>query len=172
MLITSWDITYWCSINLLWKELMGRMSEHTGLISSYQPLTTAACTNTGGKMKGSHPRAADRCLLVPRQYFSQIIYFMQLGMLCESHAWFYSGVSVRKPSIRVKIGDFFVPFDLEISHMTLKAIGHLFYVASSFVHYFIAISEFKLELQSGNAQFGSKSMIFLSRVTLKFDRWH
>ena len=32
--ITSWDITLWCSINLLWKELMERMSEHTCLISS------------------------------------------------------------------------------------------------------------------------------------------
>ena len=66
VLITSWDITQWCSINLLWKELMECMSEHTDLISSYQLLITAACTNTGGKMKGSHPRAADRCPFVTR----------------------------------------------------------------------------------------------------------
>ena len=47
--------------------------------------------------------------------------------------------------------------------------GHLLYVMSSFVHYFKAISEFKLELQSGNTQFGWKSAIFVpSRVTLKF----
>ena len=32
----------------------------------YQLLITAACTNTGGKMKGSHPRAADRCPFVHR----------------------------------------------------------------------------------------------------------
>ena len=32
--------------------------------------------------------------------------------------------------------------------------------AASFVHEFVAISEFKLELQSQNAQFGSKSTIF------------
>ena len=38
--------------------------------------------------------------------------------------------------------------------------GHLFYATSSFVHYFVAIGEFKLELQSGNAQSGSNSMIF------------
>ena len=31
----------------------------------YQLLITAACTNTGGKMKGSHSRAADRCPFVP-----------------------------------------------------------------------------------------------------------
>ena len=66
VLITSWDSTQWCCINLLWKELMERMSEHTGLISSYQILFTAACTNTGGEMKDSHPRAADRCPFVPR----------------------------------------------------------------------------------------------------------
>ena len=42
----------------------------------------------------------------------------------------------------------------------LKTIGHLSYAASSFVHHFIAIGEFKLELQSGNAQIGSKSTIF------------
>ena len=52
-----------------------------------------------------------------------------------------------------------------------KIIGHLFYTTSSLVHHFKSISEFKLELQSGNAQFGSKSTIFLSRVTLQFDGW-
>ena len=72
VLITSWDITKWCSINLLWKELMERMSEHTGLISSYQLLITAACTNTGGKMKGSHSRAADRCPFVLGHSLSQV----------------------------------------------------------------------------------------------------
>ena len=41
-----------------------------------------------------------------------------------------------------------------------KTIGHLFYATSSFVHHFIAIGEFKLELQSGNAQSGSNSTIF------------
>ena len=46
----------------------------------------------------------------------------------------------------------------------LKTTEHFFYAASSFVHHFIAIIEFKLEfqLQSGNAKFGSKSTIFLA----------
>ena len=43
-----------------------------------------------------------------------------------------------------------------------KTIGHLFYVASSFVHHFITIGEFKLELQSGNSQFESKSTILIA----------
>ena len=53
-----------------------------------------------------------------------------------------------------------------------KTIGHLFYATSSFVHHFVAICVFKLELQSGNAQSGSNSTIFRAvRVTLKFDVW-
>ena len=43
-----------------------------------------------------------------------------------------------------------------------KTMGHLFYTTSCFVHHFVPIGEFKLELQSGNAQFGSKSTIFLA----------
>ena len=39
-----------------------------------------------------------------------------------------------------------------------KTIGH-FYTTSSFVHHFTSIGEFKLDLQSGNAQFGSKLVI-------------
>ena len=42
----------------------------------------------------------------------------------------------------------------------LEKKGHLFYATSSFVHHFVAISDFKLELQSGNAQFGTKLTIF------------
>ena len=80
VIITSWEITSWCSINLLWKELMGRMSEHTCLISSYQLLITAACTNTGGKMKGSHRRAADRYPFVPRH--SQVRLLLSCSWEC------------------------------------------------------------------------------------------
>ena len=39
--------------------------------------------------------------------------------------------------------------------------GHLIYTTSSFVHHFKSTGEFKLELQSGNAQFGSKLAVFV-----------
>ena len=42
----------------------------------------------------------------------------------------------------------------------LETIGHLFYATSSFVQHFVPIGEFKLELQSGNAQSGSNLTIF------------
>ena len=41
-----------------------------------------------------------------------------------------------------------------------NSIGHLFYTISSFVHHVVPIGEFKLKLQSGDSQFGSKLTIF------------
>ena len=54
--------------------------------------------------------------------------------------------------------------DPEIRQMTLKNNRHLFYAISNFVHHFIAISVFKLELQSENAQFGWKSTFFFCPI--------
>ena len=83
--------------------------------------------------------------------------------------------SCDRPSNLTQIGfesSIFQPvWPLKFNGWPRKIIGHLFYTTSSFVHHFKSISEFKLELQSGNAQFGSKSTIFLSRVTLQFDGW-
>ena len=58
----------------------------------------------------------------------------------------------------------------------LKTIGNLFNATSSFMHHFLAIGEFKLELQSGNAQSGSNSTLLepcdleIWRMTLKNNR--
>ena len=54
---------------------------------------------------------------------------------------------------------FFVPYDLEIWWMTLKNNRAPLLCCFKLVHHFIAIGEFKLKLQSGNSQFGSKSAI-------------
>ena len=78
---------------------------------------------------------------------------------------------VRKRPIWVKIGDVLSRVTLKFDGWPWKTIGHLSFAVSSFVQHFIAIGEFKLELQSGNAQSRSKSTIFFSRVTLKFDGW-
>ena len=144
-----------------------------------------------------------------------LLYYIKLCASFQSHGWIQTGVTVRKRSIRVKIRNFFVPCELEIWRMTLKnkrapflccfqlcasfhshqwiqtsyspetpnlgqnqfflsratlkfdrwpwkTIGHLSYATSSFVHHFVAIGEFKLVLQSGNAKFGLKSTTFLA----------
>ena len=98
-------------------------------------------------------------------------YHIKLCASFQIQQWIQTGVIVRKLPIWVKINDFFSRVILQFDIWPWKTIGHLFYGTSSFVHHLVAIGEFKLELQSGNAQFGSKSMIFLSRVTLQFDGW-
>ena len=77
----------------------------------------------------------------------------------HSHRWIQAGVTVRKRPIWVKIDDFFSRVTLQFDIWPSKTIGHLFYATSSFVHHFVAIGEFKLQLQSGNAQSGSNSTI-------------
>ena len=74
---------------------------------------------------------------------------------------------------------FFVPCDLEIWRMILNNYRALSYAASSFVHHFIAINAFKLELQCGNAQFGGGGGIKNWLVRIAFGilhresvRWH
>ena len=66
---------------------------------------------------------------------------------------------VRKHPIWVKIDDVLSRVTLKFDGWPWKTLGHLSFAVSSFVQHFIAIGEFKLELQSGNAQFGSNSTI-------------
>ena len=100
-----------------------------------------------------------------------LLCYFKLCASFRSHWWIKTGVTVRKRLIWVKIDDFFSRVTLQFDGWPPQKIGYLFYATSSFVHHFVAICEFKLELQSGNAQWGSKSRIFFSRVTLKLDLW-
>ena len=83
-----------------------------------------------------------------------LLYYIKLCALFQSHWWIQTEVTGRKRSIRVKIGNSLSCVTLKFDEWPWKTIGHLFCVASSFMHHFIAINEFKLELQSGNAQLG------------------
>ena len=60
----------------------------------------------------------------------------------------------------IQIVNFSARVTVEFDGWPCKTIGHLFYATSSFVHLFVPIGEFKLKLQSGNAQSGSNWMIF------------
>ena len=86
--------------------------------------------------------------------------YFKLYASFRSHRWIQAGVTVRKRPIWVKIDDFFSRVTLQFDVWPWKTIGHLFYATSSFVHHFVAIGDFKLELQSGKAEFGSNSKIF------------
>ena len=86
-----------------------------------------------------------------------LLYYIKLYASFQIHRWFKTEVTVRKRLIRVKISDFLSRVTLKLDGRPWKTTGHLFYTTSSSVHYFKAMDEFKLKLQSGNAQFGSKS---------------
>ena len=98
-----------------------------------------------------------------------LLFHFKLCASFSSHWWIQTWVTVRKRPIWVKFDDFQSRVTSKFDAWPWKTIGHLFYATSSFVHHFVAIGVFKHELQSGNAQFGSNSTIFFSRVTLKFD---
>ena len=99
-----------------------------------------------------------------------LLYYIKLCASFQIHWWIQIGVTVRKRSILVKIGNFLSRVTLKFDGWPWKTIEHLFYIASSFVHHFTAISEFKLELQSGNPQLRSKSK-FLA-ATKQLYKWY
>ena len=89
-----------------------------------------------------------------------LLYYIKLCASFQIHQWIETEFTVRKRSIRVKIGNLLSCVTLKFDGWPWKTIGHLFYTTPSFVHHFKSMGEFKLELQSGNTQFGSKSEIF------------
>ena len=100
-----------------------------------------------------------------------LLSYFKLCVSFHTHWWIQTGVTIRKRPIWVKIDDCFSRVTFILDRWPWKTIGHLFFAISSFVHHFVPIGEFKLELQSGNTQFGSKSTIFVSFVTFKLDGW-
>ena len=71
---------------------------------------------------------------------------------------------------------FLVHVTLKFDSWPWKTIGHLFYATLSFVHHFIAISGFKLQIQSRKAHLGQNLQFFVScgleiwRMTSKNNR--
>ena len=89
-----------------------------------------------------------------------LLCYFKLFASFHSHWWIQTGVTVRKLLIWVNIDAFFSLVTLKFDGWPSKTIGHLFYATSSFMYHFVAIGEFKLELESGNAQSGSNSTLF------------
>ena len=89
-----------------------------------------------------------------------LLCYFKLCASFRTHWWIQTGVPVRKRPIWIKINNFFSRVTFKLDGWPWKTIGHLFYDTLSFVDHFNAIGKFKLKLQSGNAQFGSKLMGF------------
>ena len=89
--------------------------------------------------------------MTPKNNRALLQCYFKLFVSFRSHWWIQTGVTVWKRLIWVKIEGFFSRVTLKFDRWPWKTIGHLFYATSSFVHHLVAIGEFKLELQSGNA---------------------
>ena len=100
--------------------------------------------------------------MTPKNNRAPLLCYFKLFASFRSHWWIQTGVTVQKRLIWVKIDAFLSRVTLRFDRWPSKPIEHLFYATSSFVHHFVVIDEFKLELESGNAYFGSKSTIFLA----------
>ena len=91
----------------------------------------------------------------------------KLSTQSRNHLRIQTGVIFRKRSFEVTIGNFLYRVTLEFDGWPWKIVGHIFHATSNFVHHFVVICEFKLELRSGNVQIGTKFV--LTSVTLTFD---
>ena len=130
----------------LWTELV-----------SHNPETI----NSGKKRCFSVPCDLEIWLMTLMKFNREpLLSYFKLYTSFQSHRWIQTGVTVRIRSIQVKISDFLPCVTLKFDRLPWKLIGHIFNTKSRFVHRFKAISEFELELQSRNTQFGSKSTIF------------
>ena len=97
---------------------------------------------------------------------------MKFCPLFQSQQWIQTGVTVHKCSTWVKFGNFLSSVTLKFDWWPSKTIGQLFWVASSFVHHFVAIGQFKLELlYRNNTQLSWKSAIFCPVWTWESDGW-
>ena len=125
---------------------------------SYSPETP----NLGQIQRFLEPCDLEIWQMTFKNHRAPLLCYFKLCASFRSHWWIQTGVTVRKRPIWVKIDEFLSHVTLIFDEWPSKTIGHLFYATSSFVHHFVAIGEFRLELQSRNAQSGSKSTIFLA----------
>ena len=98
--------------------------------------------------------------ITPKNNRAPLLCYFKLCASFRSHWWIQTGVTVRKRLIWVKIDAFLSRVTLKFDGWPSKTIRHLFCATWSFVHHFVAIGEFKLELESGNAQSGSNATLF------------
>ena len=89
--------------------------------------------------------------MTPKNNRAPLLCYSKFFASFRSHWWIQTGVTAWKRPIWVQIDDFVSCVTLKFDRWPSKTIGHLFNATSSFVYHFIAIGEFKLELQSGNA---------------------
>ena len=133
---------------------------------SYSPETL----NSGKKWWFSFPCDLEIWRMTLKNIRTPRLCYFKLCASFHSHRSIQTGITVRKRQIRVKFGYFF-PCDLEIWRMTLETTRApllcYFKLCASFhshqsIHTGVTVRKRQIRVKIG---------YYLSRVTLKFDRW-
>ena len=104
-------------------------------------------------------------------YRALLLHYIKLYASSYTPRWIQTGITVRKRSIRVKIGDFFVPCALEIWWMTLKNNRAPFLCCFTLCASFHSHQWIQTKVTVWKRSIRVKIGNLLSRVTLKFDGW-
>ena len=132
--ITKWSPKYWAIKN---KANLRDLIAVTGLV---------ILLKLDSNRRFFSPCDIEIWWMTPKNNRAPLLYYFKVFASFQIHQCIQTGVAVRKRPILVKIDDFFSRVTLPFDVWPWKTIGHLFYAASSFVHHFVAIGEFKLEL--------------------------
>ena len=127
--------------------------------------TTAMCVKTVLSNEpfgyiGYQEKVSAQCHQCLWDAISAVLTFCWHSRCANVMSWHYWTILVWKRPIWIKIGNFLSHVTLKFDGWPWKTIGHLSYATLSFVHHFVVISRFKLELQYGNVQLGSKLKSF------------
>ena len=154
---SPYDLEIWCMTSSILHQALCIISNPSVNSNwSYTPETL----NSGQNRRFFVPCDLEIWSMTLENNMAPLLYYLKICASFQIHLWIETEFTVRKRSIRVKIGDFLSCVILKFDGWPWKTIGHFFYTTPSFVQHFKSIGEFKLELQSGNTQFGSKSEIF------------
>ena len=128
------------------------------------------------RIRSSHRFSSPFDLVIWWKTIGNLFHAPKICVSFDTHTWIQMGVIVRKSSNLSKIINFSTHVTLKFDRWPPNTIQHLFYTLLSSVHHFVAVYEFKLELQSRNHLFLSKSLTFrkttghLLYATLSFMR--
>ena len=120
------------------------------------------------RKRSIHVKIGDFCVPCDLEIWQMTLKNNRAPLLCYfnlcpsfySHQSFETGIKSLETPISGQNLWFFVPCDLEMWSMTLKKNRAPLLCYFKFWPRFIAIGQFKLELESGNTKFGSKLAIF------------
>ena len=156
--------------------------QHFIAIGEFKPANWSCCpetSNLGPIWWFLEPCDLEIWRMTLKNNMAPLLCYFKLYASFRSHRWIQAGVTVRnsgKRPIWLKIDNFFSRVTLQFDVWPWQTIGHIFYATSSFVHHFVAIGDFKLELQSRNAHLGQIRRFLepcdleIWRMTLKNNR--